>query len=109
MAKSRPCSILCLLAIATLAARADAGETRTYTYDALGRLVATSATGTVNDGQTTNIAYDPAGNRQSYTVAGGGAGTPVLLDGSFEQPPQNGGFAYDPTVTGVTFSGGAGV
>src|SRR3982750_1301171 len=96
MAKSRPCSIICLLAIAALAALAppaEAGETRTYTYDALGRLVATSATGTVNDGQTTNIAYDPAGNRQSYAVAAGGGtgGTPVIVDGSVQDPPQNGG------------------
>ncbi len=55
-----------------------ASETVTYTYDALGRLVATSSSGTVNDGIVTAVSYDAAGNRSSYVVdgAGGGGGTP---------------------------------
>jgi hypothetical protein len=113
MATGRPGWRTFLLALAALAAPALAlaGESRTYMYDALGRLTTTSATGTVNNGQTTNIAYDPAGNRQSYSVAtgGGSGGGAVIVDGSFENPPQNGGYTYDPVVTGVTFSGAAGV
>jgi hypothetical protein len=58
-----------------LAGAAEASETTTYAYDALGRLVATSSTGTVNNGVATGIAYDPAGNRSSYSVSGVG-GTP---------------------------------
>ncbi|MEA3000345.1 MAG: hypothetical protein QOK17_2178 [Sphingomonadales bacterium] len=111
MAKRLACSGAGILALAALAAPADAGETLTYGYDALGRLISATSSGTVNNGLATTISYDPTGNRQSYIVAaaGGAGGTPVIVDGSFEQPPQNGGFAYNPTVTGVTFSGGAGV
>src|SRR5438067_2590581 len=46
-------------------------ETVTYRYDALGRLVATSSSGSVNNGLATGIAYDPAGNRSAYSVTGG--------------------------------------
>jgi YD repeat-containing protein len=59
-----------------LATAATASETTTYTYDALGRLVATSSSGSVNNGLTTSIAYDPAGNRQSYAVSGASASPP---------------------------------
>jgi YD repeat-containing protein len=52
-----------------------ASETVTYSYDALGRLVATTSSGTVNNGLSTTIAYDPAGNRSTYTVTGA-AGAP---------------------------------
>ena len=49
---------------------ADAAETVTYTYDALGRLVATTTSGGPNNGVSTGISYDPAGNRSTYTVTG---------------------------------------
>jgi outer membrane biosynthesis protein TonB len=101
-----------LLATSALAfaAAAQAGETTSYSYDALGRLVSATSSGTVNNGLATTIAYDPAGNRQSYNVAtGGGGGAPTLADGSFESPPQNGGWTFAPDVSGVTFSGRAGV
>src|SRR3954468_21687933 len=79
-----------------IATAAVAGETITYSYDALGRLVATSSSGTVNNGLATSISYDPAGNRQSYGVTGaggtGGGGTVLVADASFENPPQNGGY-----------------
>jgi hypothetical protein len=52
-----------------------ASETVTYSYDALGRLVATTSSGTVNNGLATTIAYDPAGNRSTYSVTGA-AGSP---------------------------------
>lgn len=50
------------------------GETVTYTYDPLGRLVGISRSGTVNNGQNTTIDYDPAGNRSGVVVTG--VGTP---------------------------------
>ncbi len=56
-----------------LSSPAFPAETRTYTYDALGRLMATSSTGTVNNGISNSIAYDPAGNRTSYAVTGAAA------------------------------------
>lgn len=90
-----------LLASSTcaLAAPAQAGETKTYSYDALGRLVASSSSGTVNNGLATAINYDPAGNRSCYTVTGaptgsastctggGGGGTPPPPPPSSNQPP----------------------
>ena len=62
--------------LVALAAAAQASETVTYTYDALGRLTATSSSGTVNNGVATSVGYDPAGNRSAYTVTGAGGGTP---------------------------------
>jgi YD repeat-containing protein len=50
-----------------------ANETITYTYDELGRLVAVSTAGTVNNGQSVSTSFDPAGNRTNYTVGGAGA------------------------------------
>ena len=47
-----------------------AGTTTTYTYDALGRLVQASTTGTVNNGVQMTTSYDPADNRTSYVVTG---------------------------------------
>lgn len=65
------CALLALLTQPLLA-----NETVTYSYDALGRLVATSTTGTVNNGQTVSTSFDPAGNRTNYTVTGA-SGAPV--------------------------------
>jgi hypothetical protein len=59
-----------------LASAAEGGETITYRYDALGRLTATSTSGTVNNGVSTAVGYDPAGNRSSYAVAGGSGPPP---------------------------------
>ncbi|MEA3010625.1 MAG: hypothetical protein QOJ91_2317, partial [Sphingomonadales bacterium] len=52
------------------AGSAQANEVVTYNYDAQGRLVGTSITGSVNDGLNTAITYDAAGNRLNYSVAG---------------------------------------
>lgn len=49
---------------------ADASETITYNYDALGRLVQSTTSGTVNNGLTTATVYDSANNRSSQTVSG---------------------------------------
>ena len=58
------------LALAAMPARA--GETVTYSYDALGRLVKTTNTNTsgANAGLTQGTQYDPAGNRVRVTVTG---------------------------------------
>lgn len=60
---------------------ATANETITYTYDELGRLVAVSAAGTVNNGQNVSTAFDPAGNRTNYSVSGVTAPAPMLAIG----------------------------
>ena len=48
----------------------QASDSVVYTYDALGRLVAVSTAGTVNNGLSVVTSYDPAGNRTNYTVSG---------------------------------------
>ncbi|HET7575612.1 MAG TPA: Calx-beta domain-containing protein [Sphingomicrobium sp.] len=64
------CSALLLAAAAlSLAGPALAGETLTYTYDALGRLVKVSHSGTVNSNTNACFAYDPADNRDNVTVS----------------------------------------
>jgi hypothetical protein len=112
VAGSGAAGYLLATSVFALAGAARAGETTTYAYDALGRLIATTSSGTVNNGLTAQLGYDPAGNRSTYTVAGAGAGaggTPVIADGSFEQPPQNGGYTYNPVVADTQFVGNAGV
>lgn len=47
-----------------------AAETTTYTYDALGRLTASSRSGGANSGVNASTTYDSAGNRTNYTVNG---------------------------------------
>jgi YD repeat-containing protein len=55
-------------------ASAQASETITYTYDALGRLVQVTRSGTVNNGASALYTYDPANNRTNVTTAPGGGG-----------------------------------
>lgn len=59
--------------VVALAGAAQAGESVTYSYDALGRLVATSSTDTVNPGVTSSIGYDAAGNRSLFAASVSGA------------------------------------
>ena len=56
-------------------ASAHASETITYQYDALGRLVQVTRTGSVNNGASATYTYDPANNRTNVTTTaptGGG-------------------------------------
>ena len=62
--------MLFLIALLWLAPPALANETVVYTYDELGRLIATSASGTINNGQTVSTSFDPAGNRTNFAVNG---------------------------------------
>jgi hypothetical protein len=66
-----------------------AGETVTYSYDALGRLVEVSTKGGPNDGVSVGTGYDPAGNRCVYTVASGGAVNVACTGGGGGGPPGN--------------------
>ena len=64
------------LAVIAMSAAAYAGETTVYTYDALGRLVASTVSG-ASSSATSAIGYDPAGNRASYQVTTGAGSTPT--------------------------------
>jgi hypothetical protein len=58
------------LLMASVAGAAQAAETVTYSYDALGRLISVSHAGTVNNGQQTSYTYDSADNRTNVTTTG---------------------------------------
>jgi hypothetical protein len=72
-----------------------AGETQTYTYDALGRLVATQHTAGAHAGQANSLCYDAAGNRTQYqssstgALASCGGGTPSPPPPPPPPPPGN--------------------
>jgi YD repeat-containing protein len=63
---------------------AQAEETITYAYDALGRLIALNSSGSVNNGRAVTIGYDVAGNRMNFTATGNGSGS----GGDPDPPPQ---------------------
>lgn len=69
-----------ILVLSASPARAD--EAITYTYDALGRLVAVDSSGSVNNGRTVAVVYDAAGNRTNYTATMDGSGS-----GGEQEPP----------------------
>lgn len=100
-------AILAMLA-AGWGAAADAAETVTYRYDALGRLVATSS----SSGPTSTLSYDPAGNRTHYGVTTGGGGVWTLVpigDGSLEEPALQSGWQFGPYAASVSFEGRSGI
>ncbi|APR51330.1 hypothetical protein BRX40_01805 [Sphingomonas koreensis] len=106
--------ILCLVT-----SSANAGETVTYTYDALGRLVSVSHSGGPNSGVSSGYAYDAAGNRtnvKTTTPSSGGNCTFSVHDENFGYDwefPSNGlaiwidiaGTCTAPTTINYTFSG----
>lgn len=75
-------AILAFSVLASVAGPAAASETITYTYDALGRLVAVARSGTVNNGAAAAYTYDPANNRTNVTTTAPGGGGMAL-----KQPP----------------------
>ena len=63
-----------LVVLAAASNLARASETQSYAYDELGRLVAVTSSGTINNGQKHSICYDPAGNRTEYKSDSAGSG-----------------------------------
>lgn len=76
---------------------AKAAETITYSYDAQGRLVVVSHSGTINNGQKHSICYDTADNRTQYKSDSAGAG--VTCPNGNPPPP--------PILPTITISDGA--
>ena len=64
---------------AAAASAALAGETVTYSYDALGRLTVVSHSGTVNNNINAGYSYDAADNRSSVNVTLGPLPPPPTL------------------------------
>ncbi|HLL29437.1 MAG TPA: Calx-beta domain-containing protein [Allosphingosinicella sp.] len=95
-------SFMLAASLCALATAARGNETTTYSYDELGRLVATSKTGTVNAGQGTSILYDAAGNRMNYSMAGGAAPAPPAFSVSDASVTEGGILVFTVTKTGAT-------
>jgi YD repeat-containing protein len=76
-----------------VAAPAAASETITYQYDALGRLVQVTRSGTVNNGASATYTYDPANNRTNVTTTAptGGGMAQAKPSHSKDQPSQSSG------------------
>lgn len=85
------------LVIACASATAWASETITYQYDELGRLKKVTHSGTVNNNVTTNMQYDPAGNRSNYSVTGS---TGVAFSISDVVATEGGSLVFTVTKTG---------
>jgi hypothetical protein len=68
-----------VLGTLALAAPAQAGETITYSYDALGRLTGTSHSGTINNGLKASYTYDAADNRTNVTVTGASRNVVIVV------------------------------
>ena len=68
--RDRMAVLLAGAAVAAVPALAIAAETIAYKYDARGRLVEVSRSGTVNNNVVTNYGYDKADNRTVKTTTG---------------------------------------
>jgi hypothetical protein len=62
--------LVAIVVLLVLATAAYAAETITYKYDARGRLIQVSHSGTVNNNVVSNYSYDKADNRNVVTVNG---------------------------------------
>lgn len=69
MTKSRWLLVSFGLGGTLLAGMAGASETRTYSYDVLGRLTTSTVSGGPNDTRQIATCFDRAGNRLRYDVA----------------------------------------
>ena len=69
---------LSLVVVALTCASADAAQTVSYAYDALGRLTQVNVLAGAGSGIVQNYQYDPAGNRLQQTVIAPGQ-TPITV------------------------------
>jgi len=87
-------AMLVFASLVSVAAPAAASETIAYIYDALGRLVSVTRSGTVNNGAAATYTYDPANNRTNVTAAaptGGGMALKQQPETKDQSAPQSGG------------------
>ena len=63
-------AVVATAGIAALTGTAGASETINYTYDAKGRLILVTHSGTVNNGVVANYTLDHADNRKNIKVTG---------------------------------------
>lgn len=66
-------SALAIVLAGAASTAAIAGETLTYTYDSLGRLIVARSNGSINNNQTSSWCFDAAGNRTLVRTSASGA------------------------------------
>lgn len=66
----RAIELIAVGALLMAAGIASASETITYTYDAKGRLILVTHSGTVNNNVVANYTFDTADNRKNIKVTG---------------------------------------
>jgi YD repeat-containing protein len=70
MSRKRTVELIVTAVLVTAATVAAASETITYSYDAKGRLILVTHTGTVNNNVVANYTFDAADNRKNIKVTG---------------------------------------
>lgn len=70
MPRHRIIDLIAIAALLAVAGMASASETITYTYDAKGRLILVTHSGTVNNNVMANYTFDHADNRKNVKVTG---------------------------------------
>lgn len=98
------CGAAIVAILATWASPGFSNETITYSYDALGRLVATTTSGTINNAVNTNTSFDPAGNRTNYAVSGVNTPTNATISIGSASITEGGILVFTVTRSGVTTS-----
>jgi YD repeat-containing protein len=63
-------AVIIFIGLLALGAAAYAAETISYTYDARGRLIQVSHSGSINNGHVTSYSHDKANNRTNKTTTG---------------------------------------
>ena len=70
MVRVKTALIVAAASLVAVAGIASATETITYTYDAKGRLILVTHSGTVNNNVVANYTFDHADNRKNIQVTG---------------------------------------
>lgn len=70
MTRRRKVEWIAIVTLVTVAGAASAAETVTYSYDAKGRLIQVTHSGSVNNNVVVNYTFDAADNRKNIKVTG---------------------------------------
>lgn len=78
MLNARMCTLLSIAGVFFASGAVEATETSSYTYDALGRLTSTAVSGSVNNGQSNVVGFDPSNNRSCLSSSVSASSAPTF-------------------------------